>query len=95
MNTKDLDNICYLDYAATSPLLKEAGEVLLECLNSFWGNPSSRHGLGVKAGEKLEEARGFIGGTLGTKRVVFTSCATESNNLAVFGSSRKGKKAKS
>jgi len=76
---------CYLDHAATSPLRPEAEEAVLRVFRKEWGNPSSLHALGERARRVLDEARSFLEGTLGAGRVVFTSGATEANNLAVRG----------
>ncbi len=76
---------CYLDHAATSPLRPEVEETVLRVFREEWGNPSSLHSLGARARRVLEEARAFLQGTLGASRVIFTSGATEANNLAVRG----------
>jgi len=79
----------YLDNSATTPLCDAAKESMIKNLECF-GNPSSMHSLGVQAKRELEAARADILAslgirTMGTHRVIFTSCGTESDNLAIFG----------
>jgi cysteine desulfurase len=73
-----------LDHNATTPLLPEAAEAMRAAPG---GNPSSAHALGRKARQALEDARERIAALLGAEpdEVVFTSGATEANNLAIFG----------
>lgn len=77
----------YLDHAATSPLRPEVREVLAAHLDGRFGNPSSVHAVGAGAAAELEDARTRVARVLGVRRsdVVFTSGATESDNLAVKG----------
>lgn len=79
----------YLDNSATTPLCAAAKDSIIQSMVRF-GNPSSVHSLGVQAKRALEAARADILLTLGiramnTHRVIFTSCGTESDNLAIFG----------
>jgi cysteine desulfurase len=80
-----------LDHNATTPTLPEAWEAMRPYLTSSLGNPSSAHSLGRKARQVLEEARERIAKRLGADadEVVFTSGATEANNLAIFGLARE------
>lgn len=85
----------YLDNAATTPLLPEVAQAMLEVGLALPGNPSSQHGPGRDARRCLEEAREEIGYLLGAKssgmdadRVIFTSGGTEAANLAIFGLNR-------
>ena len=73
-----------LDHNATTPLLPEAAEAMRAAPG---GNPSSAHGVGRRARQALEDARERIAALLGAEadEVVFTSGATEANNLAIFG----------
>ncbi len=73
-----------LDRNATSPLLPEAAEAMRDAPG---GNPSSAHGAGRKARQALEGARERFAQLVGAHpdEVVFTSGATEANNLAIFG----------
>ena len=77
----------YFDSAATTPVCREASQAVMKALESEFGNPSSRHFLGVRAGEVLEEHRAVIAKRLGAAKeeIYFTSGGTEANNLAVFG----------
>ena len=71
----------YLDWAASAPPEPEAIEAAREASLELYGNPSSPHGAGRRAGEKLEEMRGRFARTLGAapREIVFTSGGTESN----------------
>jgi len=76
----------YLDYAAAAPVRPEVRKLL----GTFdvLGNPGTIHAEGVAAKKALEEAREKIAEILGarSKEIIFTSGATESNNIAIFGS---------
>ncbi len=78
----------HLDFNATTPLRREAREVMLEVLDSGAANPSSVHGAGRAARAVIDDARDQVAGALGVSEddVVFTSGGTESNNLALLGS---------
>lgn len=77
----------YLDYNATTPIAPSVQEAMLPFLSEHFGNPSSSHSLGRAASEAIEDARGQVAALLGADRdeIVFTSCGTESNNLALWG----------
>ena len=77
----------YLDHNATTPLLPEAAEAMRAVP---FGNASSAHHIGRAARRALEDAREQIAALLGVSpdEVVFTSGATEANNLALFGLAR-------
>jgi cysteine desulfurase len=79
--------MAYLDYAATALLRPELRELLRQCYDQDWGNASSLHRAGHQARMRLEEARERVAGCLGARveEIVFTSGATEANNLALFG----------
>jgi cysteine desulfurase len=83
-------NPLYLDHNATTPLLPEVAEAM--ALVSDLANPASQHAAGRRARQVLEQARDSIATLLGLRvagpdpdRLVFTSSATEANNLALFG----------
>lgn len=80
----------YLDHAATSPLRSEARAALLPFLEGEYGNPSSRHPLGVRAAEAIARARDEVAQALlvEPRQVTFTSGGTEAANLAVLGLAR-------
>lgn len=80
----------YFDYAATTPVAAEAIEVMKSCLGieGMYANPaSSTHKMGLQARQIIEQARATIANTIHAqaKEIVFTSGATESNNLAIKG----------
>jgi cysteine desulfurase len=76
----------YLDYAASTPLLPEAWEAMRPWALRA-GNAASSHGFGRAARQALGDARGRIAACLDAdaEEVLFTSGATEANNLAIFG----------
>jgi cysteine desulfurase len=83
----------YLDYAATAPLDPAVAAAMHECLVHEFGNPSSLHAPGRRARRLVEAARASVAARVGTpsERLVFTSGATESNNLALAGVLRRSR----
>ncbi len=77
----------YLDHNATTPVRAEAWEAMRVVSAEAFGNPSSAHAAGRKARQHLEAAREQVAELLGAtpEEVIFTSGATEANNLAIFG----------
>jgi cysteine desulfurase len=77
----------YLDHAATTPLAPEAREAMSRAQADAPGNPASAHAAGRRARQVLEDARDRIATLLHAEpsEVIFTSGATEANNLALFG----------
>ena len=77
----------YLDHASTTPALPEVWEAMRPFQAENFGNPASAHTAGRKARQALEDARERIARCLGASpdEVIFTSGATEANNLALFG----------
>lgn len=77
----------YLDYAATTPVDPRVLRVMLPYLKEKFGNPSSPHRWGREAKLAIEESRKKVAKALGVKpeEIIFTSCATESINLAHKG----------
>ena len=77
----------YLDNNATTPVRPEVFEAIKPFLTEMWGNPSSIHWAGRIARGPVDDARGqvaeFLGATPG--EIIFTSCGSESNNLAIKG----------
>lgn len=84
-------SIVYLDNAATTPLDPRVRAAMEPWLGESFGNPSSRHRLGVVAAEALDGARARIAAAVGARPegVVLTSGGTEANNLAVTGVARR------
>jgi cysteine desulfurase len=82
-------DIVYLDNNATTPLLREVLAAMQPYLTDWYGNPASSHGPGRQARRGLEDAREKTAALLGAHHdeVIFTSGATEGNNLALFGCS--------
>lgn len=77
----------YLDNAATTPLTHSVIDAMTEIMENDFGNPSSIHGIGRRANQRLRSARQTIASALKTdpRRIIFTSGATESNNTAIKG----------
>ena len=77
----------YLDHAATTPVDPRVLHAMLPFFTERAGNASSVHGFGQDARAAVDQARAQVAATIGARpsEVVFTSGATESDNLAVFG----------
>lgn len=86
----------YLDCAATTPIDPRVQEELLQYLTVDFGNAGSRtHDFGLRARRAVERARQQVAEVVGATRgeVIFTSGATESNNLAILGLADHGPRA--
>jgi cysteine desulfurase len=86
-------NTIYLDYAASTPVDPRVADAMIECLrpSGAQGNPSSAgHEYGRRARGLVEKARQQVAAAIGARPdcIVWTSGATESDNLAVFGVAR-------
>ncbi|KAF1047274.1 IscS subfamily cysteine desulfurase [Xylophilus sp.] len=86
----------YLDYGATTPVDPRVVDAMIPWLREHFGNPASRsHAWGWEAEEAVEKARGQVAALVGAdpREIVWTSGATESNNLALKGAAHfyKGK----
>ena len=90
----------YLDYSATTPVDERVAKKMMDCLTNQgnFGNPASRsHPFGWKAEEAVEDARLQVAKLIGAdpREIVWTSGATESDNLAIKGAAeflqKKGK----
>lgn len=77
----------YLDHAATTPVREEVLAAMLPFFGPRFGNPSSVHRWGREARTALDEARERVGRCLGASadEIVFTSCGTEADNMALIG----------
>jgi len=78
----------YMDYGATTPVDERVVDAMIPWLREHFGNPASRsHAWGWEAEEAVEKARGQVAALIGAdpREIVWTSGATESNNLALKG----------
>ncbi len=77
----------YLDYAATTPMDPQVFEAMLPYLKDKFGNASTLHSWGQEARAAVDHARGQVSQVLNCQppEIIFTSCATEANNLALKG----------
>ena len=81
----------YLDYNATTPVDPRVADVMMPWFTERFGNPHSiNHGFGEDAAAAVEEARRAVADLVGAdpREIIFTSGATESNNLAIKGAAR-------
>jgi cysteine desulfurase len=84
----------YMDYAATTPVDPRVLDAMLPYFSKMFGNPSSVHSFGQQAESALEQARETTAQSLNcrTDEVIFTSCGSESDNLALRGTAHAAKK---
>jgi cysteine desulfurase len=82
--------VIYLDHNATTPILPEVLEAMMPYLTTEWGNPSSSYIFGAKLKSVIETAREQVAELIGapSRDVIFTSCASESNNAAIAAALR-------
>ena len=81
----------YLDYGATTPCDPRVVDAMIPWLREHFGNPASRsHAWGWEAEEAVEKARADVASLIGAdpREIVWTSGATESNNLAIKGAAQ-------
>ncbi|HMN21838.1 MAG TPA: IscS subfamily cysteine desulfurase [Ottowia sp.] len=82
----------YLDYGATTPVDPRVVDAMLPWLGTHFGNPASRsHAWGWEAGKAVEAARAQVAALIGAdvREIVWTSGATESDNLALKGAAQQ------
>ena len=79
--------IHYLDNAATTMVAPEVADIIDKAMRAHWANPSSLYAPGARSEEALNASRATVARTLGCKpkELYFTSCGSESNNLALLG----------
>jgi cysteine desulfurase len=93
-NQSDIMKQVYMDYGSASPVDARVLEAMIPFFGTDVGNPSSLHSQGRKAKRELENARISVAKLIGApnpKSIIFTSCATESNNLALRGAAMRYK----
>lgn len=87
----------YLDYNATTPIDKEVADEMISTIQNHYGNPSSSYEIGRYSKKAIEKAHKQVASLINAQpeEIVFTSCATESNNIAIqgvaFANQAKGK----
>ncbi|MBU6460126.1 MAG: IscS subfamily cysteine desulfurase [Proteobacteria bacterium] len=96
MEQKAVNLPIYLDYSATTPVDPRVAEKMVPYLTEFFGNPASRsHAYGWTAEKAVENARNEVAALVkcDSREIIWTSGATESNNLAIKGAAHfhKGK----
>jgi len=88
----EMNRPVYLDHAATTPIDPRVAAAMAQCLGmqGEFGNPASSHEFGHAAAALVEQARAQVAASVGAapREVVWTSGATEANNLAIFGIAR-------
>ncbi len=86
----------YFDNSATTPLAPEVVDAVVNYMNTSFGNPSSRHALGLEAEKIVSSARTQVAKAMGVSadEIYFTSGGTESDNIAILGAAniKKGKR---
>jgi len=87
LNKTKATKIVYLDNASATPLSVSVLNKMHLSLKKYFANPSAIHDLGMETKKVLDEARDSVGKILGAhmNEIIFTSGATESNNLAILG----------
>jgi cysteine desulfurase len=78
--------VVYLDNNATTRIAPEVFEAMVPFLTEYYGNPSSAYSFGKLVEGHLKEAREKVAGLVGAtpKEIIFTSCGTESDNMAIW-----------
>ncbi len=83
----------YADNAATTKISKAAMNAVTECMENYYGNPSSLYTIGQRAKQKLEESREEIAAAVNAapREIIFTSGGSESNNQALISAAVRGR----
>jgi cysteine desulfurase len=89
-----MDREVYLDYQSAKPVDPRVVEAMLPYFTERFGNPASLHTVGDRATAVLDEGRAGVAAFIGAQpdEVIFTSGATESNNLALIGYANRAKR---
>ena len=84
------ESFIYLDYAASTPVDPAVAELMLECRKKGYANPSSTHAAGRQSRALIDNAAAALGALLNVdpETLIWTSGATESDNLAIIGAAR-------
>lgn len=84
--------LIYLDHNATTQVSPEVRAAMLPFLDQEWGNPSSIHQSGSRARRAVEAARRMVAQGLNctARRIIFTGCGSEADNLAIMGTVAAG-----
>jgi cysteine desulfurase len=83
-----MNKTVYVDNNATTAVAPEVTEAMLPYFTEHWGNPSSMHAFGGNVKKALDEAREQVGALIGAEHpneIIFTSCGSESDNMAIRG----------
>ncbi|OGI04377.1 MAG: cysteine desulfurase NifS [Candidatus Melainabacteria bacterium GWF2_32_7] len=88
-NVKKSKNILYFDNNATTKVADEVVSTMIPFYSENYGNPSSMHAFGGEVGKYIKKARTQVAELVGAtdfQEIIFTSCGTESANMAIRGS---------
>lgn len=83
-----MKNSVYVDNNATTAVAPEVTEVMLPYFTEHWGNPSSMHAFGGNVKKAIDQAREKVAALIGAEHpneIIFTSCGSESDNMAIRG----------
>ena len=85
----------YFDNSATTKVLAPVADLVMKVMTEDYGNPSAKHGQGLRAEQYIKEAAEIIAGTLkvSPKEIVFTSGGSESNNMALIETAMANRRA--
>jgi cysteine desulfurase len=94
MPSPSLNNVIYLDHAASTPTDPRVVEVMLPYFNDSYGNPSAVHPMGCRTSDAVEEARRQVARLINCQadEIILTSGGTEADNLAILGMAAKAAK---